>query len=272
LIPTVITETWVCGETFDFFVGSHDGYGRLPGPVVHRRSVFHVKGGFWLVRDTVEGQASHLLESFWHFAPNLDVRQERNAILAGFPATESGVRQAGLAMLIDHNSAWKTEIAENYVSPAYGSKQLAAMVRISIKAKLPQECGVLLLPTSRRSGIGTFAAINESAIGVRGYRYQTPHGAEFLFFGQKNSPWTCGLWASDSRLLYCKLEGGRLAQVIMFSGTFAEWRGQRFVSHPLALESFEWLDRPGFKKAFSSEGEVAEDTLLSDFEFFDSVP
>jgi hypothetical protein len=272
LIPTVITETWQGGETFDFFVGSHDGYCRLPVPVLHRRSVFHVKGGFWFVRDTVEGQASHLLESFWHFAPNLDVRQERNAIVAGFPATENGVGQAGLAMLIDHNSAWTKEIAENYVSPAYGSKQLAARLRISIKAMLPQECGVLLLPTSRLSGIGTFAAINESAIGVRGYRYQTPYGSQFLFFAQKNSPWTCGLWASDSRLLYCKLERGRLAHVIMLSGTFAEWRGHRFVSHPLALESFEWWDRPGFKKAFSSRSDVAEDTLDSDFEFFDSVP
>ena len=39
-IPNVRAETWVNGRTFDFFVGSHDGYRRLPDPVLHRRSVF----------------------------------------------------------------------------------------------------------------------------------------------------------------------------------------------------------------------------------------
>ena len=181
-IPNVKAETWLNGETFDFFVGSHDGYRRLPDPVLHLRSVFHVKGSLWFVRDVAEGQGSHLLESFWHFAPELHVSEERGILLAEPPATDGNLKHAGLALLVDGKSAWKTEITEGFVSPAYGTKQVAPVVCASINATLPQECGVLLLPVTRSSDIGTLAAIDESPVrGVRGYRYQTHHGAEFLF-------------------------------------------------------------------------------------------
>ena len=271
-IPNVRAECWLNGQTFDFFVGSHDGYCRLPDPVLHRRSVFHVKGGFWFVRDVAEGQGSHLLESFWHFAPELEVREERGMILAGSPDTEESTGRAGLALLIDRNSAWTTAIAEGFASRAYGAKQVAPVVRASASTRLPEESGVLLLPTTRASDIGTFTAMGENRVPrVRGYRYEMPHGTEFLFFAQGSSPWECGPWTSDANLLYCKLDGGRLVHVIMVSGSFAEWRGKRFVSHPGPVKSLEWLSRAGLRKAFSSEGGIPENTVTSNFEFLDPV-
>ncbi len=272
-IPNVKAETWLNGQTCDFFVGSHDGYRRLPDPVLHRRSVFHVKGGLWFVRDVAEGQGTHLLESFWHFARELQVREERGTLIAESSVAGGRVEHAGLALLVDGKSAWKTEIAEGFVSPAYGSKQVASVVRASINATLPQECGVLLLPMTCSSDLGTFAAIDESPVrGVRGYRYQTLHSAEFLFLAQGSTPWTCGLWASNASLLYCKLEGSRFVHVIMVSGNFAEWRGKRFVSHEAAMESFEWADGLGLKNASACEENPLETSLVSDFEFLGSVP
>ena len=266
-------ELWLNGQTFDFFVGSHDGYCRLPDPVVHRRSVLHVKGGFWFVRDVAEGQGSHLLECFWHFAPELEVREERSIILANTADTDKITGRACLALLVVSSSAWTTEITEGFVSRAYGSKQVAPVVRASANVKLPEDCGVLLLPITQASDIGTFAAIGESSVrGVRGYCYQTLQSVEFLFFAQGNSPWTCGLWASDASLLYCKLEGSRFTHVIMVSGSFAEWRGKRFVSHSSAMETFEWSRRPGSRQALCSQGNAVEDTVVSDFEVLDSVP
>ncbi len=272
-IPNARAESWLNGQTFDFFVGSHDGYCRLPDPVVHRRSVLHVKGGFWFVRDVAEGQGSHLLECFWHFAPELEVREERSIILANTADTDKITGRACMALLVVSSSAWTTEITEGFVSRAYGSKQVAPVVRASANVKLPEDCGVLLLPITQASDIGTFAAIGESSVrGVRGYCYQTLQSVEFLFFAQGNSPWTCGLWASDASLLYCKLEGSRFTHVIMVSGSFAEWRGKRFVSHSSAMETFEWSRRPGSRQALCSQGNAVEDTVVSDFEVLDSVP
>ena len=121
---------------------------------------------------------------------------------------------------------------------------------------------------AQASDIGTFSALGESLVrGVSGYRYQTVLGSEFLFLAQGNDPWACDLWTSDASLLYCRIERGRFAHVIMVSGSFAEWRGKRFVSHPSPVESFEWLSRPGLRNAFSSEGNLPEDTVVTDFEF-----
>ena len=271
-IPNVRAETWVNGRTFDFFAGIHDGYRRLPDPVLHRRSVFHVKGGLWLVHDVLEGQGVHLLESFWHFASDLAVREERGILLAE-ASPDAAAERSCLALLIDRNSAWTTEIVESFLSSAYGSKQVAPAVRVCANVKLPKDCGVLLLPIAHASDIGAFSAIGSSpARGVYGYRYETMQSTELLFFAQGNIPWTCGPWTSDASLLYCKLERSRFTHVIMVSGSFAEWRGKRFVSHPSSKESFEWLSRAGSRESFSSGGNVAEDTVVNDFEVLDSVP
>ena len=150
-IPNVTAETWLNGQTFDYFVGSHDGYRRLPDPVLHRRSVFHVKGGLWLVRDVAEGRGSHLLETFWHFAPELKVKEQDGIVLAESPITGSYAKSARLALLLDPNSAWRTEITAGFISPAYGSKQSAPVMRVSAEVELPEDCGVLLLPATLAS-------------------------------------------------------------------------------------------------------------------------
>src|SRR5712691_9492537 len=183
-IPNVKAETWLAGQTFDFFVGSHDGYRRLHDPVLHRRSVF----------------------------------------------------------------------------------------RVSNNMELPDACAALLLPMTKASEVCEFSAISESAAcGVRGCRYLALQTTEFLFLAQGSTPWTCALWTSDAKLLYCKLERARFTHVIMVGGSFGEWRGKRFVSHPSRSERFEWLNRPASRKAFSSESKLVEDSVLSDFEVFDSV-
>ena len=270
-IPNVKAETWLKGDTFNLLVASHDGYRRLLEPVLHRRFVFHVQGGLWFIRDVAEGQGSHLLETFWHFAPDIEVKT-----LPGFVFAESSAHstkpRTHLALLIDRTSVWTSEITEGFVSPAYGSKQVAPVLRISAKATLPEDCAVLLLPMVEPSNICTFSAIGESRVGgVRGYRCQTLQTTEVLFFGTGNSSWTCGPWSSDASLLYCKLEGGRVRHVIMVSGSFGEWRGKRFVSHPAHTQKFEWISSAGSKQASSSDGSVVDDTVIKDFEVLDPV-
>jgi len=271
-IPQVNAEIWLNGRTFDFFAGSHDGYRRLPDPVLHRRFVFHVKGGLWLVRDVAEGQRKHVLESFWHFAPELEVTEESGGVLARYSAGDKKTERPCLALLVDRNPAWRTEITEGFASRAYGSKQVAPVVRVSANVVLPEDCGILLLPVTQASEVGTFATLSEGSVGgVRGYRYQTLATTEFLFLDQGNSRWSCGAWSSDSKLLYCKLEAGRFTHVIMVSGSFAEWRGKRFVSPPSSTEIFEWISRPGSKKPFPPETNILQDSVITDFEVFDSV-
>ena len=63
-------ENWISGQTFDLFVGSHDGYSHPDNPAIHRRWVFFRKPKFWLVRDLMLGTGKHQLDLRWHLAPS----------------------------------------------------------------------------------------------------------------------------------------------------------------------------------------------------------
>lgn len=58
------TLRWYSNAGFDFYQGSHDDY----QPVVHNRSVFSPKPGFWIVSDVLAGStASTGYRQLWHF-------------------------------------------------------------------------------------------------------------------------------------------------------------------------------------------------------------
>jgi hypothetical protein len=271
-IPRVQAERWLAGETFELFVASHDGYCRLPDPVVHRRMVFHAKGGFWLVRDMVEGQQPHLLQSFWHFAPGSIVTEEAGTITVTRPESlaAGGPGAIALALLPAPSPAWTTELRSGLVSPAYGATQPAPVVCCSATVPLPSESAVLLVPLTRATKLGQLASIEEPDVSlVRAYRYDVAQSTRYVFFGG-NGSWRCGLWSSDASLLYCALEDGRLEHVVMVSGSYAQWQDKKFIVHPTRVERFEWVAGDGGTKTFSSDRTALEHAEI-DFEFLDPV-
>lgn len=62
------------------FQGEHDGYCRLPVPVMHRRTVVWRKGHFWLVVDELRGKGETSAASHIHFHPNLLLEQVEDAV------------------------------------------------------------------------------------------------------------------------------------------------------------------------------------------------
>jgi Heparinase II/III-like protein/Heparinase II/III N-terminus len=269
-LPKVKAETWLNGRTFDFFVGSHEGYSRLPEPVIHRRFVFHVRGGFWFVRDVAAGEGRHRLETSWHFAPDLRLRKQAGIVIAE-SAPDNNTEPRLFCLLLDQDSPWTMQITDGFVSPAYGLKQPAPIVRISTDVILPSDCALLLLPISEGSEPGMLTAINaSSADQARAYRYQTKRSARFVFFASGAGPWTSSNWRSDAEFVYCKLEKRRFTHVIMIGGSFAEWRGRKFISHPSRIETFEWASDSGTEDPTMS-GNRSEPGMIDDFEVFDPV-
>jgi hypothetical protein len=62
-------ERWVSTPEFDELVASHDGYRRLPDPVVHRRTFrFNKSSGQIDITDEIECQGEHTIEICWHFS------------------------------------------------------------------------------------------------------------------------------------------------------------------------------------------------------------
>lgn len=272
-IPHVVKETWLNGRTFDFFIGSHNGYNRLPEPVLHRRSVFHVKGGLWIVRDVAEGEGEHSLECSWHFAPGIEVSGPSGQMVASLPAPEASADAIALAFLTDRHSEWKVRATEDFVSPAYGAIQRAPVLRAHIHTALPRDHAVLLVPIRYGSVLGTFGTLDRhSSTGVRGYSYQVGETSELLFFAQPYRKWICGPWASDAQFLYCKLQDNYVTHVVMIRGTFAEWQSNRFLDHSPKTDVLEWPKAAASATGLSPERISLEHFPLSDVAVVNSVP
>ena len=273
-VPNVQVRQWLCGETFDLFEGHHDGYRRLPDPVLHRRIVFHAKGAFWLVRDIAEAKQTHLLETFWHFSPELRVSSQDGALIASLAESASAdgnPSRAKLVLLLAQEQVWQTEVASGNYSPAYGLKLAAPVARFSATIPLPAESGVLVVPLASASEVGRFAEIESGASIVRAYRYdEKSQTAHYVFFSEGTGNWSCGGWSSDARLLYCRLQEGRMAQIALVGGSFAKWQETPLVRHREKVERFEWIYLQGALKTFSSRPAALEYAIDSRCELLDS--
>src|ERR1700730_5544709 len=147
-LPTTIAETWITGKSFTYFVGSHNGYSRLPDPVTHRRYVLKIAGDLWLVRDVALGHAEHVVEARWHFARDLELQ----AIAAGrveiSSRTSSESGDAALTMMVPEDTVWHTatEVTRTVISPAYGALEPAPLLKRHARVGLPAELATVLIP------------------------------------------------------------------------------------------------------------------------------
>jgi hypothetical protein len=242
-IPEATTESWITGETFTFFAGSHSGYERLPEPARHQRFVFHRHGAFWLVRDVVEGRGSHLLETSWHLAQDLKVSSR-----GGSFDVSSRERQSNefdrLTLLPVADAGWRCEELSEFVSPAYGLKTSAPVVLCSARVELPAEHAMMLIPGVEEEPSGTFlrdSPQHSPAAPQAAYRYE--RGGEMhvmIFQPAQNGAWSYGPWQSDARFFYFCVREHRVEHLAFCNATFAKLRDQPLISRDATLQ---WLER-----------------------------
>jgi hypothetical protein len=269
-IPETETESWITGETFTLFAGSHSGYERLPDPARHRRFVFHRHGAFWLVRDVVEGRGSHLLETSWHLAQDLIVSERGGRFDVSSGENRSNdVGYNRLSLLPVDDPGWRCEQLSEYVSPAYGIRTNAPVVRCSTRVELPAEHAVILIRRAEEQSPGRFVrdiAPHATAAPQAAYRYQ--HGNEthaMIFHHDRNSDWCYGPWQSDARFFYFCVREHRVEHLIFCDATFAKLREQPLISRDATLQWLEWSrvqGEPRFNCSDAVAGHSFNGTLL----------
>src|SRR5205807_372524 len=126
-LPSVRAESWIAGETFTYFSGSHTGYLRLSDPVLHRRFIFHLYKGFWMVRDTAEGKTAHVLETFWHIDPSLLAHQVDGCFVIASANDDELSKSTTFVPVSD--SKWDCRITSGHISPVYGVSAPAPVLR-----------------------------------------------------------------------------------------------------------------------------------------------
>jgi hypothetical protein len=272
-LPNTQTDLWITGTNFTLFAGSHSGYERLPDPVRHRRFVFQLHDSFWLIRDVAKGNGSHLLETSWHFAPDLEVADRKKYFVAEPRARE----EYFLTLLPVADPRWKSELLSEQVSPAYGSKLSAPVVRFSSQLPLPAEHAVLFLPEV--GGVqepGAFfrddtQQLNSAAASEAVYRYEYAHASHVIIFRQAQSmAWNFGPWTSDARFLYFCMRNRRVDHLAFCEASFARFQDKCLVSHNATLQWLEWTNREGKQQVScsdeSSAGSFSASVLDSEIE------
>lgn len=221
-LPCVEAEGWIVGKSFDLFVASHDGYSRLANPAVHRRFVFSLKSGFWLIRDLISGSGEHQLDLFWHLAPEL----RPDPVHTNFFADE----YVGIQIVTLESNDWVRTIERQPHSAKYGVRETHAAMHLAAQKQLPIEFVTVLQPVRKGESLErTLSFITSSKTNsVMGYRYQSGETEHLIFFGQ-SGPWKLAEWSSDAEFLYSKTSpSGRL--LICCHGTYADWNSRRIIT------------------------------------------
>jgi len=247
-MPLSETEVWIPGQTFALLTASHDGYARLTAPVKHRRTVFHLFGEFWFVRDFAKGSGEHDLEISWHFAPEVSISKSKSAIRS-LQRTAGGERNLLMLPVIDPE--WRAEISVCDTSPAYGMLASAQRCRFSTRANLPAEHAVILHPdTSAKPGSFSRALSTD----VSTYKYEENGKSHYLFFSTcRGREWANSGFASDGEFFYCCLAQKRVLHAILCRGTFANFDTKPLVSLNSPVEHIEIVDGAGEMRMYSSD-------------------
>jgi hypothetical protein len=245
-LPAVKAERWIVGQQFNLFVGSHNGYERLPAPVTHRRWVFHRKSQFWLVRDVASGQGRHSIEVSWHIGAHLSPASARDYLF--------GDGQESLRLVTAEGHGWSQSADRGPWSPVYGRQERTTVITFGTVATLPVDFVTLLLPNaSLHAGTERLERLASDS-GVRGYRYTRSGEEHCFFFASTEKAWTLGAWASDAQFAYWSLNRERDERVLVLcNGTYAEVGGMRVLASVGSVDYAEVLGSSGKTELFSSD-------------------
>ena len=252
-------EQWITGETFDLFVGSHDGYSRLASPVVHRRLVFSLKSGLFLVRDLAQGAGKHRIEIAWHLGPEMRLRAENVFQVKG--------ASGGLAILCADKHGWSEEVRKDVCSPVYGKKEPITVFNFGSTADLPTEFVTLLVPFEEiRDTPGKLKGTPETTTNapVKSYVYSTPSEEYCFFFAEPGRAWTHGALASDAEFVcWQKKRECEDELLILCEGSYVEIDGRRVLDCKQKVTRCEMLVREGRKELYASEPEALSEEQLT---------
>lgn len=117
-----------CGHAT--FEGAHDGYARLPGRLIHKRTIDYTAPGKWTIRDMVDGSGLHMIESYLHIHPSCRV-------IVGDRSVEI-LNTTGQAVLtITPDPKAQVTIKAGYYFPEFGKEQPNSVLVMTYSGEVP---------------------------------------------------------------------------------------------------------------------------------------
>ena len=246
--PKSDAERWITGEHFDFFAGSIQSSEMVGSPPMHRRYVFALKQGFWLVRDVVVGTGEHQLDAYWHAAP-----EYTPADGSRFVSGKGNV----LDVITPKGSKWSERVIEaGSCSPVYGQAQSAPVLHFSTVASLPTEFVTLFKAGGIADARGSLKSAGES-VGARGYVYSEGDYEHWMFFSAGSGRWILGDWSSDAEFVYWGYDRKRdSGLLIVCGGCLVSFAGRELVACLAPAPYFEIVRAKGIARVSASASDA----------------
>src|SRR5262249_4320156 len=153
-------------------------------------------------------------ELFWHFCSGLTAQVADLGLIA------EGQGHT-LQLLGASTEPWGTVVEPGWLSPAYGTKKAAPVGRVAARIKLPAEHGTLIVPKAVKERSTNFQLT--SVQNARVYLYEDGD-CQDSFVLSAQSDWTFGMFRSDASFLFCRVERGELALLVLCSARYLDFQ------------------------------------------------
>ncbi len=251
--PDSKLQHWVSSEQFDYVEGVHNGYDRLPEKVVHQRQVVFLKPNYWIIRDELTGDGTHQADRYFHLAPS-EIVCDKNRLSVKTVSDRRGnilIQSVGT-----HEDTLeiieKGEEADcGWVTPAYGKKNRAPVLRYRMQGALPLTSHTLLVPFEKNAptiSVEDLAITSHHESGrSNAFIVSVGKRRDLIFFSSTekktlfNKDWEC-----DAHVLWAALDGNDgVTSFSMIGGSFLNIKGKAYIQMDKKIEEVSFRFQSG---------------------------
>jgi uncharacterized heparinase superfamily protein len=126
------------------FTGAHDGYARLAGNPIHKRSISYDGNENWMIEDRLEGRGQHRMESYLHVHPDYHV------VPTG--PTFGIIEASGNTMaIVEPLGLCQVRVEQGWYFPEFGLKYENHVIVFFCSGEIPLGLSYRIQKVSRRS-------------------------------------------------------------------------------------------------------------------------
>ena len=98
-------------DDFDYAWNSFDKFNNLTGVGKHTRSLFYVRGNFWIVVDNIETDRPRTIETLWHLHPSCEIQIQKKGVLS------TNNEKGNLQIIPVGKAKWKVDLVKGQDTP-----------------------------------------------------------------------------------------------------------------------------------------------------------
>jgi len=163
---------WEPGNDAVLLAGSHNGFERLRPRVHYTRYVAYLPPDIWVVRDEITAEGEHELAVHWQCAPGLTCHGGAGSLTIARGQSDL------LRVHVVERAIWR--FSEAWVSPAYGTREVAPHVTCSVQGTRGARLTTVLYEPET-----TLAMHEEMRDGASGVRVRWRDRDELLLFSEQ---------------------------------------------------------------------------------------